>query len=118
MKISPHLLYPTISFTVLDKDKLDQTIVAIDCAVELPPVEVIEYESHYYIVMGHYIMLASCIAKVDFIDVEIIDYRTLNGWKTAKQIEENLQSISVSTLYDFEAVGGFLYSVYPKYYRR
>lgn len=118
MRVSPSLLYPTISFNLLEKGKLDETITAIKNGYQLPPIQVIEFESCYYILAGHYIMLANCIAGKNCIDIEVLDYKMLDEWNTVAKIKENIEAISISTVYDFEGIGGFTYDVYPPYYRR
>ncbi len=59
-----------------------------------------------YLLDGSYEMLAANILNKNM-DVEIIDRTDITFWKIDENIEETLQAIGISTLYDFEVIGGF-----------
>lgn len=39
-------------------------------------------------------------------------------WDRKENILDNFRAIGMSALYDFEAVGGFVYDDYPSYYSK
>lgn len=76
------------------------------------------YNENMYTLSGNYEMLAANIINRQYVDVEIIDRRDIPFWNIDDNLEENLRAISISTLHDFEAIGGFTYEEYPVEYKR
>ena len=58
------------------------------------------------------------MAQIKEICVEIVDNKQYSFWNNDENIIDTLRSIGMSTLYDFEAVGGFTYPQYPDYYKK
>ena len=66
---------------------------------------------------GHHVVLAAAMSDIEKIAVEIVDRSKLPFWKSDENVKETLKSVGISTLYDFEAIGGFTYLSYPNYYK-
>ena len=117
--LSPDSLYPTESLISIQDEQIQFYVRAFadnKDNVALPLVFI--FDNNYYILKGHHIVLAAAISEIDRLLVEIVDRFQLSFWKNDENVVETLNSIGISTLYDFEAIGGFTYKSYPVYYRK
>ena len=55
--------------------------------------------------------------NIEELVVEVVDRTQLSFWENDDNVKETLKSIGLSTLYDFETIGGFTYQSYPDYYK-
>lgn len=100
-KVSPNKLYPLT------------TIASI-----VPHTLQFVYNGNMYMMDGNYEMLAANIINKESVDVEVMDRTELPFWNIDENIKDTLQAVSISALYDFEAVGGFMYEDYPIEHKR
>lgn len=116
--ISPRELYPTEGFVSIRNEHLQFYVRKFkenqDSVVK--PL-VFPFDNNYYILKGHHVVLAAAMADIEKIAVEIVNRSELSFWKSDENVKETLKSVGISTLYDFEAIGGFTYLSYPIYYR-
>lgn len=118
IEISPKKLYPMISFVEISPYRLEEAKSNLINNKDIV-IKAIEFEGDMYILEGHHVMLAANILEYGSIKVQVINCtKELNIWANKESIKEQISSISVSTLYDFEGVGNFKYERYPKCYRR
>lgn len=118
MLISPQKLFPTESFVFIKNDILQYYIEEYKKGGILEKPLVFLFDKNYYILKGHHLTLAAIMAQIKEICVEIVDNKQYSFWNNDENIIDTLRSIGMSTLYDFEAVGGFTYPQYPDYYKK
>lgn len=118
MLISPQKLYPTESLVFIKNDRLQFYIGEYKNGASLEKPVVFLFDNNYYILKGHHLVLAAIMAKVTEICVEVENHRQYSLWSDEETIKENLRSIGMSTLYDYETIGGFTYEIYPEYYKK
>ena len=118
MLISPQKLYPTESLVFIKNDRLQFYIDEYKKGANLEKPVVFLFDNNYYILKGHHLVLAAAMAQVTEICVEVEDYKQYLLWSDEETIKENLRSIGMSTLYDYETIGGFTYETYPEYYKK
>ena len=116
--ISPQKLYPTESLVFIKNDRLQFYIGKYKSGASLEKPVVFLFDNNYYILKGHHLVLAAIMAQVTEICVEVEDHMQYSLWSDEETIKENLRSIGMSTLYDYEAIGGFTYETYPQYYKK
>lgn len=116
--ISPKKLYPTESLVFIKNETLQYYLKCLREGQELEIPLVFLFDGNYYILKGHHIVLASIMAHVENICVDIVDNKDISFWNDEKNIRETLNSLGMSTLYDFEAIGNFSYDTYPQYYKK
>ena len=116
--ISPQKLYPTESLVFIKNDRLQFYIDEYKKGANLEKPVVFLFDNNYYILKGHHLVLAAAMAQVTEICVEVEDYKQYLLWSDEETIKENLRSIGMSTLYDYETIGGFTYETYPEYYKK
>lgn len=114
--ISPKDLYPTENFGFNRSEVLKLYLEAFKREGVFEQPQVFNFEDNYYILKGHHIVLAAIIAGIEKIKVELIDTGKDKFWSNEQNIIDTLKVRGISTLYDFEAIGNFTYSTYPKYY--
>lgn len=116
--ISPRELYPTESFVFIRNDELQFYIKEFKMNKEhmVKPL-VFYFENNYYILKGHHVVLAAAMINIEELVVEVVDRTQLSFWENDDNVKETLKSIGLSTLYDFETIGGFTYQSYPDYYK-
>lgn len=116
--ISPRELYPTESFVFIRDDVLQFYIKEFKMNKEhmVKPL-VFYFENNYYILKGHHVVLAAAMINIEELVVEVVDRTQLSFWENDDNVKETLKSIGLSTLYDFETIGGFTYQSYPDYYK-
>ena len=116
--ISPRELYPTESFVFIRDDVLQFYIKEFKMNKEhmVKPL-VFYFENNYYILKGHHVVLAAAMINIEELVVEVVDLTQLSFWENDDNVKETLKSIGLSTLYDFETIGGFTYQSYPDYYK-
>lgn len=116
--ISPRELYPTESFAFIRDDVLQFYIKEFKMNKEhmVKPL-VFYFENNYYILKGHHVVLAAAMINIEELVVEVVDRTQLSFWENDDNVKETLKSIGLSTLYDFETIGGFTYQSYPDYYK-
>lgn len=83
----------------------------------MPLIQVIEFGGYYFIWNGNYEMIAANMVGKLQVDVEIIPLEQQNSWLSEEGIEEQLKTVGMNALYDFEALGGFKYPEYPVFYK-
>lgn len=116
-EVSPQILYPLTSFSSIDPQILEHVISQMNAGEGIPPIKVLEFENNLYILEGTYEMLSANILKRPSVQVDVIERDTMPFWKNDRYFVSNLKAVGISTLYDFEGVGGFKYETYPLYYR-
>lgn len=116
--ISPQKLYPTESLVFIKNDLLQILINEYKEGKILERPLIFQYDGLYYIYKGHHLVLAAIMAEINEITVEIVELKELSFWSKEENIRATLQSVGMSTLFDFEAIGNFTYQTYPEYYRK
>ena len=116
--ISPRELYPTESFVFIRDDELQFYIKEFKMNKEhMVKPWVFYFVNNYYILKGHHVVLAAAMINIEELVVEVVDRTQLSFWENDDNVKETLKSIGLSTLYDFETIGGFTYQSYPDYYK-
>lgn len=118
IKVKPNKLYPLTTIASLEPQILQKTIELLTKNIDIHTIKSFVYNGNMYILDGSYEMLAANILNKENVDVKIVDRKDIAFWNTDENVEETLQSISVSALYDFETIGGFSYDDYPAEYKR
>lgn len=116
--ISPQKLFPTESLFSIKNDLLQLYIEGYKEGKNLEKPLVFMFDKNYYILKGHHLVLAAIMAQIKEICVEVVDNKQYSFWNNDENIKETLRSIGISTLYDFETIGGFTYQTYPDYYKK
>lgn len=114
--ISPKKLYPTENLFSIEENKIKFYMECFKENVEIEDIEVFCFDGDYYILKGHHKMLAANRLQLFEISVNVVDILQYNYWRQQENIIANSKALGLTTLYDFEAAGGFLYDKYPKYY--
>ena len=116
MEVSPRRLYPLTSFSSIDPHILEQVIFRMKNGETVPPIKVLEFDENLYIVEGNYEMLSANILKRSTVEVDVVERVAMPFWKDDSIFISTLKTVGISTLFDFEGVGGFEYETYPRYY--
>lgn len=116
--ISVNELYPTESLASISPNRIAKLRELISKDGSNTEIIVIEYNNNYYVVRGHHQWLAASGMGIDKVRVFLVDYHDLSFFSKPSNIEKTLSSIGLSTLYDFEAIGGISYSEYPCLYSK
>ena len=114
--ISPRKLYPTESLFSIEENKI---LFYMECFKEnivTEDIKVFLFNGNYYILKGHHKMLAANRMQMSDIAVDVVDIPANTFWSKQENISDNFRAIGMTALYDFEAVGGFVYDDYPSYY--
>ena len=114
--ISPKKLYPTESLFSIEEKKV---LFYMECFKEnlvTEDIKVFLFDGNYHIMKGHHKMLAANRMQLSEIAVEVVDIPANTFWGKQENIVANFKAIGMTALYDFEAVGGFGYDNYPRYY--
>jgi len=82
------------------------------------PISIIDFEGYHFIVDGHHRMLAAVLNNEQFIDVSIANLDEFAFFKSKQNLISEAQSVGMSGICDFEAVGNFRYASYPNIYKR
>lgn len=117
MLIAPQELYPTESFATIKNDILQVYIKQYENGNIVDKPLVFLFDNNYYILKGHHLVLAAIMSRVKELCVEVVDNKEYSFWNSEENIKENLKSVGMRTLYDFETIGGFTYQTYPLYYK-
>ena len=115
--VDPTCLYPLVSIESISPEILKQTVEAMKCDQINATVEVMEYAGYFFILEGNYIVLAANILHKEKIEVEYVERADVSFWNKEECFKEQLTSIGMNALYDFEALGGFRYAEYPDLYK-
>lgn len=115
--ISPQNLYPTEGLHSIQNEKLQLYAREYRNNLNMKKPLVFMFDNEYYILKGHHLVLAAIIAGVKEVAVRVVDNKEYPFWNKDENIIDTLSSIGISTLYDFEAIGGFTYKKYPDYYK-
>ncbi|OUN33268.1 hypothetical protein [Lachnoclostridium sp. An76] len=115
--VSPNVLYPMTTIASINPDTLQKVVYEIKNGVDMPLIQVIEFGGYYFIWNGNYEMIAANMVGKLQVDVEIIPLEQQNSWLSEEGIEEQLKTVGMNALYDFEALGGFKYPEYPVFYK-
>lgn len=116
MFLSPDKLYPMTGINSIDPEILQQMVETMKAGGKVRPVKIMLFKGDYYILEGHYEMLAANVLKRE-LEAEAVNAEELSFWKDEDNILFQLQAVGMTALYDFEAVGGFRYKSYPPYYK-
>ena len=114
--VPPNKLYPTESIASIDPAKLNYYVSMIKEGKNFDGIFVILYDGLYFIVKGHHLMLAYSLLQANEISVHLVSMQDLLFFSEGKNLEHTLKAVGISALYDFEAIGNFIYEEYPKYY--
>lgn len=115
--VSPKVLYPMTTIESINPYTLERVTCDIKNGIDMPIIRVVEFKGYYIIWDGNYEMIAANILGKSKVNVEIIPLEQQNSWASEENIEEQLVSVGMNALYDFEALGGFNYSEYPSFYK-
>lgn len=115
--VSPSSLYPIVTIESIDPEILKKVIGSMEMGIESAPVKVMDYEGYYFILDGEYEMLAANIVHKKTIDIEIVNRFELKFWSKEENIKEQLKTVGMNALYDFEGIGDFKYMKYPIFYK-
>ena len=115
--VSPNVLYPMTTIASINPHTLQKVVYEIKNGVDMPLIQVIEFGGYYFIWNGNYEMIAANMVGKLQVDVEIIPLEQQNSWLSEEGIEEQLKTVGMNALYDFEALGGFKYPEYPVFYK-
>ena len=118
MQVKPSSLYPVVPLESINPQILNQVIESMRKEMKIASIKVISYKGYFFILEGNYEMLAANIIRLQSIFIEILDRSKISFWDKDENVEEQLRTIGMNALYDFEAVGKFTYSEYPKLYKR
>lgn len=118
IKVKPNKLYPLTTIASVNPQTLQKTVELLTKNVNIHTIKSFIYNGNMYMLDGSYEMLAANILNKENVDVEIVDKADISFWNIDENIEETLQAIGISALYDFEAIGGFTYENYPAEYKR
>lgn len=118
IKVKPNKLYPLTTIASVEPQTLQKTIELLTKNIDIHTIKSFVYNGNMYMLDGSYEMLAANILNKENVDVEIVDRTDIVFWNIDENIEETLQAIGISTLYDFETIGGFTYDNYPAEYKR
>lgn len=118
MMISPQKLFPTESLSSIQNEKLQLYLNEYRNGKSMEKPLVFMFDNEYYILRGHHLVLAAIMAGVTEISVRIVNNKEYPFWNEDQNIIDTLNGIGMSTLYDFETIGGFAYKTYPDYYKR
>ena len=116
MYVDINKLYPTESLASISPDRINKLKEFLSPDGTNTEIFIIEYKGFYYIVKGHHQMLAAAYLGAKKVRVYLVNYNDLSFLSNPKNIESTLSSIGMSTVYDFEGIGGFKYESYPEYY--
>lgn len=113
--ISPKSLYPTQSIRCINykfvKEKTD------DFSCQKNPIVIMPIDGYHYIIDGHHRALAA-IGKTDYVKAFLCDNDNYPLMCDKENLLSEIQSVCLSSLYDYEDVGGFTFASYPKLYSR
>ena len=116
--ISVDRLYPTESIASISPTTINKLKESISKDGSNTEIFVIEYKGNYYVIKGHHQLLAASGQGINTVRVFLVDSQDLSFYSNPSNIEYTLSSIGLSTLYDFEAIGGITYSEYPNLYSK
>lgn len=117
MKISPQKLYPTESLFSIEEKKILFFMECLKNDIEFPVIKVFVYDGNYFIFDGHHRMLAANRLGLPQIDVEVVTLSDGSYGAQEENVVDGLSAVGLTGLYDFEAVGGFMYDMYPTCYK-
>lgn len=118
IQMKPNKLYPLVTIASIDPETLKKTVESLADNKDTQAIKAINYNGKMFILEGNYELLAANILNKESVDVEIIDRNNIPFWNIDENLEDTLQAVGISTLYDFEAIGGFTYDEYPAEYMR
>jgi hypothetical protein len=116
MFIEINKLYPTESLTSIRPELIKQFMDVILPDGSNTDIFIIDYMGNYYIVEGHHQLLAASYLGAKRVRAYLVDYHCLSFLSNSQNIESTLSSVGMTTLFDFEGIGGYKYDDYPKYY--
>ena len=116
--ISPKELYPTESLFTIEENRIKFHMKCFKDNIETEEIKVFLFDGDYYILEGHHKMLAANRLQLLEIPVNVVDISEYNYWSQRENVIANSKALGMTALYDFEAVGGFLYDKYPRYYNK
>lgn len=118
ISMKPNKLYPLVTIASIDPETLKKTVESLADNKDTQAIKAINYNGKMSILEGNYELLAANILNKENVAVEIIDRNNIPFWNIDENLEDTLQAVGISTLYDFEAIGGFTYDEYSAEYMR
>ena len=112
--LSPHSLYPLQSVRNLNQATIDFCVHTRSYSFN--PIAIVPYLGYHYIVDGHNRMIAATLNNEKIINVCLFNPKLFPFFTNPDNVQRELSSLSISTLYDFEDLGNFRYASYPKTY--
>lgn len=116
-KVSPKILYPMTTIESINPDTIKYAVKEIEEGKSILPIQVIDFKGYYIILEGTYEVLASNIKGIHEVEINVIDWKENNFYFSEADIREQLKTVGMNALYDFEAIGGFKYLDYPEFYK-
>lgn len=116
-KINPKELYPLAKIEFINPNSLCDTTKKYTTREIDTPIKAIEYEGYYFIYEGSCEVIAACLNKMQSVEIELVDRSQIPFWNNDKNLVEQLASIGMNAIYDFEAIAGFKYEEYPRWYQ-
>lgn len=111
------MLYPTETIAAINDNSVEQCYKANTSGQgQICEVLVVRYDDCLYIYEGHEQVIAAANFNFKELEVVEIDRGTIKFWADDEAFVNTLYDVGITAVYDFEAVGGFHYESYPKYY--
>lgn len=109
--LSPRSLFPLQSAQSLRLDEVRQDrSYLIESSVSVVP-----FEFYHYILVGLPHVLAAALNQEEFLRTKLPDFK--EDPLADSELVSRISALGVSDLREFEKIGNFKYSSYPKYYR-
>lgn len=114
--VSPKTLYPTESLFSIEENKILFYMECLKENIVTENIKVFLFNENYHILEGHHKMFAANRMQLAERVVDVINIPTGIFWSKQENSIDNFRAIGMTTLYDFEAVSGFVYDNYSNYY--
>lgn len=114
--INPNKVYPLISIESINPRTLETVKDRMKTERYQPMARGVIFEDDLFVTEGVYEVLAAGILKIEKILFFVLDESEDKYWNDRSNIITQLNAIGKNALFDFEAIGGFKYDKYPKYY--
>ena len=109
-------LYPLDSMELLDPMQIENAKKEVENEKTESIISVIQYNGIHLILEGIYKVIAYARLGRAKIGVQVIDRKNLSFWSIDSNVSSQLKYLGKNTLYDFEAISGIKYAVFPKEY--
>jgi len=111
--LSPRSLFPLQSAQSLHLDEVKQCAHSHSYLIE--SVSVVPFEFYHYVLEGLPYVLAAALNQEKFLRTKLQNFK--KEPLTDSELLSCISALGISDLREFERIGNFKYSSYPKYYR-